>query len=201
VLTFVDITDLKRAEQRITRLAALVESSREAIIGAAFDGEITSWNAGAQRLLGYSAAEAIGRSVAMLVPPDEPNALEIFHDAAKKRQPIDPIETVRRRKDGTMVHVLVMVSPVIDESGDVSGMVQIVHDITERQQRDEERATLLEQPSSSWCSPTPAPKPWGSALREAPSSCPALRADPDDEDEPSVQEGIYKAVAGARSLA
>lgn len=143
VLTFVDITGLKRAEQRIARLAAMVDSSQDAIIGTTVDGSITSWNAGAQRIFGYSAEEVVGRSASLFALAGEVSAMDPLYETLKRGTPIAPMEATRLRKDGRQIHILLALSPVLDESSGVVGISMIAHDITERKQREEELARLL----------------------------------------------------------
>lgn len=131
-----DITERKRAEETRTRLAAIVESSADAIVSKALDGTILSWNAGAERLYGYAAAEALGRPFAILIPPDRPQ--EVVH-ILQKMGPGERVahhETVRLRKDGTLVDVAVTDSPIRNASGQVIGISAIARDITERKQVD-----------------------------------------------------------------
>ncbi len=143
VLTIVDITSLKLAEQRIVRLASLVESSQEAIIGTTVDGWITSWNAGAQRIFGYTADEVIGRSASLFAAAGEVSAMDPLYEKLKRGIPVEPIEMTRLRKDGRQVHTLLTLSPVREGPSGVSGISMIAHDITERKQREEELAALL----------------------------------------------------------
>jgi PAS domain S-box-containing protein len=134
LLVLRDITERKRAEEVKARLAAIVESSDDAIVGKDLNSIITSWNAGAQRLFGYTAAEAIGQPVTMLMPADrfdeEPSILERIH----RRERIDHYETVRRHKDGTLLDISLSVSPVLDQDGKVVGASKIARDITARKQ-------------------------------------------------------------------
>jgi PAS domain S-box-containing protein len=125
-------------------LAAIVESSDDAIIGKTLDGIITAWNAGAQRLYGYSAQEAIGRPISVLVPSEQPDELPGIMARLRRGERIDHFETQRVRKDGTRVHVSVTISPVRNERGEVVGASAIARDISERRRLEKERARLLE---------------------------------------------------------
>lgn len=153
-----DITDRKRASEAQGKLAAIVEFSDDAIIGKDLAGVITSWNRGAERLFGYTEQEAIGRPVTMLFPPErleeEPRILELI----RRGEPIEHYETVRRRKDGTLLDISLTVSPVRDERGPIVGISKIARDITarkrveaalreseERRRRDLERALQTER--------------------------------------------------------
>jgi PAS domain S-box-containing protein len=134
LVVFQDITERKRAEEVKARLAAIVESSDDAIVGKDLNSIITSWNAGAQRLFGYTATEAVGQHITMLIPADrideEPNILERIHRGER----IDHYETVRRRKDGTLLDISLSISPVLDKAGKVVGAAKIARDITARKQ-------------------------------------------------------------------
>jgi PAS domain S-box-containing protein len=130
-----DITERKKADQQRALLAAIVDSSDDAIIGKALDGKITSWNQGAHRMFGYSAEEALGKSISLIIPPgredEEPMILETMAKGEVKH-----FDTVRRRKDGRVIDVSVTVSPVRDAAGHVVGISKVARDITARR-RDE----------------------------------------------------------------
>lgn len=150
-----DITERKRAQAVQAQLAAIVESSNDAIIGKTLTGIIVNWNRGAEDLYGYSAEEVKGKSVALLIPPDRPNELSGILEKLKQGERIEQYETVRVRKDGQQIDVAVTISPIKDGNGKIIGASTIAQDITERkarasalEQRVEERtrefATLLE---------------------------------------------------------
>jgi len=126
-----DVTERRRGEADSASLAAIVNSSADAIIGKDLHGVITSWNKGAERLFGYTKQEAIGQPVTMLTPPDrlheEPDILARLISGDQ----VNPFETVRVRKDGTRVDVSLSSSPIKDASGRVIGGSKIVRDITE----------------------------------------------------------------------
>lgn len=130
-----DISERKKADQQRARLAAIVDSSDDAIIGKALDGAITSWNQGAHRMFGYPAEEALGKSISLIIPPgredEEPMILETMAKGEVKH-----FDTVRRRKDGRVIDVSVTVSPVRDAAGHVVGISKVARDITARR-RDE----------------------------------------------------------------
>jgi PAS domain S-box-containing protein len=134
----VDITARKRAEQAKFDLAAVVESSDDAIITKNLESIITSWNAGAEQLFGYTAAEAIGQPVTMLMPPDRANEEPGILERIRRRERIDHYETIRRRKDGTLLHISLTVSPVFDAQGKVVGASKIARDITGRKAAEEQ---------------------------------------------------------------
>ncbi len=114
-----------------SRLAAIVESSDDAIISKDLNGVITSWNTGAERLLGYSAREAIGKHITMIIPPDRLDEEVEILDRVRRGLAIDHYETVRQRKDGSLVEISLAVSPVVDRRGRVVGASKIARDITE----------------------------------------------------------------------
>ena len=105
VNTLIDITDRKKAEEAAQRLAAIVESSDDAIISKDLNGIITSWNPGAERLFGYPASDAIGQSVIMLIPPDRHDEEPAILERLRRGERIDHYETVRRRKDGSLFDI------------------------------------------------------------------------------------------------
>jgi PAS domain S-box-containing protein len=132
-----DLGDAKRSEEMLSHLAAVIEYSDDAIITKTLNGIISSWNPGAQRLFGYTAAETIGKSVTLLIPDnyldEEPGIL----DRLRRGERIDHYETIRRRKDGELINVSLTVSPIKDGTGRIIGASKIARDIT-RQKRAEE---------------------------------------------------------------
>ncbi|MEP7123182.1 MAG: CheR family methyltransferase [Byssovorax sp.] len=137
VITFVDITELKRAQQQIAYLAAIVESSQEAIVGKTLDGIITSWNAGAERLFGYTQAEAVGRSYALLMTKDESAAMGPLLARLRRGEYIDAFEARHIAKSGAVLTVFLTLSPVFDTGGAIVGVSAIAHDITGRRIAEE----------------------------------------------------------------
>lgn len=119
-----------------SRLAAIVRSSHDAIIGETLDGVITSWNAAAERLFGYSAREAVGRPMAMLCPPDHADEWRRNIDSVRKGTPVSRVETTRLAKDGREVHVSITLSPVTDAGGRLVGASAILHDVTDRKRAE-----------------------------------------------------------------
>ena len=130
----VDITERKRAEEIAQRLAAIVESSDDAILSKNLDGVITSWNRGAQRLFGYAADEIVGKSVTMLIPAERHDEEPEILGRIRRGERIEHYETVRLRKNGSMVNISLSVSPVKGANGDIIGASKIARDITERKQ-------------------------------------------------------------------
>ena len=127
-----DITERKRSEEVVSHLAAIVETSDDAIIGKSLDGTILSWNLGAERLYGYKAEEVVGRPVALLVPPDRPDELGWIMKGLRRGKHIEHYETTRVRKDGHRIDISVTVSPVKNKAGSVVGASVIARDITDR---------------------------------------------------------------------
>ena len=121
-----------RAEETLRRLAAIVESSADAIIGWDCGGTVTSWNAGAERLYGYAADEAIGRPITFLVPPGLEGEVRRILELIHAGEQVDQVETSRRSKDGRILDVSLTVSPVRDTAGRIVGALAIARDITDR---------------------------------------------------------------------
>jgi PAS domain S-box-containing protein len=130
-----DISERKSAEQQRARLAAIVESSDDAIVGKTLEGVITSWNEGAHRLFGYSAGEIVGKSISVLVPQERQHEEVIILETVA-RGVVQSFDTERQRKDGRRIDVSVTVSPVRDASGEVVGVSKVARDITERKKTD-----------------------------------------------------------------
>jgi PAS domain S-box-containing protein len=132
-----DISERMLAEEPRNRLAAIVESSDDAILSKTFEGIVTSWNASAERMYGYTAVEAIGRHISFIIPPESAEELAGILDNLQSGGRIKHLETVRVRKDGTIIHVSVSISPIISASGRLIGASAIVRDITERRRAEE----------------------------------------------------------------
>lgn len=137
VITFVDISERVRFEEDRAKLAAIIDASQDAIIGHSLDGTITSWNGGAEQLFGYAADEAVGKSIAILLPPDRSNEEPETSDRLLRGGRLERYETVCRRKDGSQIEVSLTVSPIKSADGKVIGGSKIARDITELK-RDEE---------------------------------------------------------------
>jgi PAS domain S-box-containing protein len=127
----------KRAEKGRRFLAAIVESSTDAIIGLNLDRKIVSWNPGAVKLFGHSAREAVGRDISMLVPSDRHREMESILGQVRSGGMVEQIETARRRKDGSMVDVSISAAPIQNERGEIAGAAAIIRDITKRKQAEE----------------------------------------------------------------
>lgn len=139
-----DITERKRAEASREQLASIVDYSDDAIIGKTLTGTITNWNQGAERLYGYKASEVLGQHISILLPPDRPNELPEIIRRLQNGEIINHEETVRRRKDGTLIDVSIMISPIKDALGRVTGASTIAHDISERKRAEARFRGLLE---------------------------------------------------------
>jgi len=126
-----DITERKRAQERNLRLAEIVDSSDDAIIGKNLDGTITSWNKGAERILGYSEAEMIGQQITRLIPPEYRDEVRLVREKIERGEHLEHFETVRVRKDGERIFVSVTYSPVRDGEGRIVATSTIGRDITE----------------------------------------------------------------------
>jgi len=145
-----DITDLKRAEEEVaradiasSRLAAIIESSDDAIVSKDLNGVIQSWNSGAQRIFGYTADEVVGRHISVLIPPERLSEEDEVLSRLRRGERIDHFETVRCAKDGRLLNISLTVSPVKDSEGRVVGASKVARDISERKRSDEERERLL----------------------------------------------------------
>ncbi|QEM68184.1 PAS domain S-box protein [Geobacter sp. FeAm09] len=146
VIILVDISAHKKAEEVRARLAAIVESSDNAIISKGLDGRISTWNSGAERLFGYRAEEIIGKPVSLLFPPELPAEDEQILALLKAGERVDHLETVRLARDGRRIDVSLTASPVKDDVGRIIGASQIVRDITERKKVEEHARHLASFP-------------------------------------------------------
>lgn len=134
----------KQAEATAAYIASMVESCDHAIIGTTLDGTVVSWNAGADRLFGYPAAEIVGHSGAVLVPAYRPENLSDILQRIEQGGPVESCETALLRKDGRPVHVLLAVSAIKEANGRVIGASLVVHDITRRKLEEDERLALIQ---------------------------------------------------------
>ncbi len=140
-----DITDQKRAATEIARLASMVESSDDAIIGMSLGGVVQTWNRAAEEIFGYRAAEVQDKPMSLLIPPGHADHLGELLGQLRRGQRISHYETVRRRKDGAVINVSLTLSPVLDTSGAVVAASAIARDITERKKAERERLDLVQQ--------------------------------------------------------
>ncbi len=139
-----EVTQHKQAEEVHSRLSAIVASSADAIISESMDGMIITWNAGAERIFGYSAEEAIGQSIAILTPLDRMNEPSYMLDQVRSGNAVNLAETQRLHKSGRILHVSVSISPVRNSQGEIIGVSKIARDITTRKRAQEREHYLME---------------------------------------------------------
>jgi PAS domain S-box-containing protein len=139
----VDLTERKQSEENAQRLASIVQSSDDAIISKDLNGIIKSWNSGAERLFGYSFDEVIGKPVTMLIPQERVDEEPSILERLRRGERVDHYETVRRRKDGSLVDISLTVSPIRSSDGRIIGASKIARDITERRRAQEQQKILL----------------------------------------------------------
>ena len=133
---FYDVTERKQTEQVHARLAAIVEFSDDAIVSKDINGIITTWNRAAERLFGYSAQEAVGQPVTMLMTPQRFGEERLIMIRIRRGEVVEHFETVRRRKDGTLLDISLTVSPIRDSAGHVVGASKIARDISHRKRNE-----------------------------------------------------------------
>lgn len=136
IAAIVDITERKQAEQARATLAAIVESSEDAIVSKDLNGIITSWNRGAERLYGYTGEEAVGQSVQLVIPEERLEEEGPILAQITRGEPVRQYETVRRRKDGTLIDIALTVSAIRNDEGRIVGVSKVAHDITERKRAE-----------------------------------------------------------------
>jgi PAS domain S-box-containing protein len=139
----VDLSDHKRSEESARRLASIVQCCEDAIISEDLRGIISSWNEGAERLFGYAAEEAIGKPITIVIPAERAEEETSILARLRRGERIDHFETVRRRKDGSLIDVSLTVSPICGADGRVIGASKIARDITERKRAHEQQKLLL----------------------------------------------------------
>ena len=127
-----DVTQQMQTEQKAAQLASIVECSTDAIFSVTLDDLITSWNAAAETMYGYTADEIIGQPVGLLLPPNRTGEIETLRASIERGEQVQSYETVRRKKDGSLFHAELTVSPIQDRAGKLVSIASIVHDITER---------------------------------------------------------------------
>ena len=145
VNVLVNVTGRNGEEHSARLLAAIVESSDDAIVSKGLNGIIATWNRGAERLFGYSAEEAIGQPILMLIPPERHDEEAEIIGRIRRGERVEHYETVRIRKDGSEVPVSLTVSPVKDEAGRIVGASKIAHDITERRRAEARQRLMLRE--------------------------------------------------------
>jgi PAS domain S-box-containing protein len=150
--TGTDITERKQAEralreneQQLGALASIVESSDDAIVSKSLDGIIKSWNRGAERIFGYTAEEAIGQPITIVIPEDRLDEERTILNRIRRGERIEHFETVRRRKNGSLITISLTVSPIKDAAGRIMGASKIARDITEQKRNQEQIAALARE--------------------------------------------------------
>ncbi|HNC81553.1 MAG TPA: PAS domain S-box protein [Nitrospira sp.] len=136
IAAIVDITERKQAEQARATLAAIVESSEDAIVSKDLNGLITSWNRGAERLYGYTRQEAVGQSVLLVIPDEQIEEETPILAKIVRGETVQQYETIRRRKDGTLIDIALTVSAIRNDEGRIVGVSKVAHDITERKRAE-----------------------------------------------------------------
>src|SRR5262249_47545359 len=147
VVVFRDVTEQKRTEAAAVRFAALVRSSRDAVVAKDLNGIITDWNRSAQRIFGYQPKEIIGKSILTLIPQERQSEESEILRRIRSGESIDHYETIRRRKDGRLIEVSLTISPIKDPGGEIISVSKIARDITERKTTERqlsEQARLLD---------------------------------------------------------
>ena len=127
----------------VALLAALVESSNDAVASKTLDGIVTSWNSAAERLFGYTAAEMIGQPIAVLSTPERQAEMSMILERIRRGERLDSFDTTRRRKDGSVVEISLTVSPIYDAAGRIVGASKIARDISERRAAERQQQLLL----------------------------------------------------------
>jgi PAS domain S-box-containing protein len=140
-----DLLESKQAQAAVRQLAAVVESSDDAIITKNLDGIITSWNKGAERIFGYPAQEVIGKHITILIPQDRRSEEDKIIEQIRRGQRVEHFETVRQRKDGTRIDISLTISPLRTAQGKIVGASKIGRDITERKRAEEQIVTLARE--------------------------------------------------------
>jgi PAS domain S-box-containing protein len=150
--TGVDITErkqielrLRESQQRLRWLASIVEHTDDAIVSKNLDGIITSWNRGAERIFGYTAEEAIGQPITIVIPLDRQSEERDILTRIRRGERIDHFETIRQRKDGSLIVVSLTVSPVNNAEGDIVGASKIARDISAQKKSQEQIAALARE--------------------------------------------------------
>ena len=143
--TLIDISGRKQAEYTAKQFSAIVESSDDAIVSKDLNGTVRTWNPGAERLFGYTAEEIVGKPATILIPPDRRDEEVRILERLRNGERIDHYETVRQRKDGSLVEISLTVSPIKDAEGRIIGASKIARDITERKRAQQQQHLLLKE--------------------------------------------------------
>ena len=140
-----DVTEQKQLERSQAHMSAIVESSDDAIISKNLDGIIQSWNKGAERIFGYTAQETVGHPILMLIPQDRHNEEPEIIQRLRNGERVDHFETLRRRKDGSLIDISLTISPIRDRNGRVVGASKVARDISDRKKNEETKDLLLHE--------------------------------------------------------
>ena len=138
-----DLSRVQRVQRDALRLASIVDSSDDAIVSKDLNGIVTSWNAAAERMFGFTASEMVGQSIRRIIPDDRQQEEDEVLSRIRRGERVEHYETIRRRKDGTLVPVSLTVSPIRSQDGTVVGASKIARDISERERAEQERQRLL----------------------------------------------------------
>ena len=139
----IDVSARKQAERANNLLAAIVGSSDDAIISKTLEGIITSWNKSAERILGYTSEEAVGKHITLIIPEDRLDEETEIIERIKRGDRVEHFETIRRRKDGSLVNLSLTISPVKDSQGRITGASKVARDITERRRTELDRQRFI----------------------------------------------------------
>jgi two-component system sensor histidine kinase VicK len=164
--TIVDITDIKQAEEKGAKLAAIIESSDDAIVSKTLDSIITSWNDSAERMFGYKADEMIGQSILKIIPPDRQEEEPEILSRLRKGERVQHFETKRITKDHTLLDVSLTISPVKDSQGNIIGLSKIARDITEKKQEEQRKNDFIAMVSHELKTPLTSVKSYVQVLLE-----------------------------------
>ncbi|HUS00119.1 MAG TPA: PAS domain S-box protein [Chitinophagaceae bacterium] len=140
-----DITDLKSAEQKQAMLAAIVDSSDDAIVSKDLNGFITSWNQGAEKIFGYKQSEVIGKHITIIIPEDRLDEETLIITKIRNGERVSHFDTIRKAKDGKLINISVTVSPVKDKNGKVIGASKVARDITDKVEMEKQRQLFTER--------------------------------------------------------
>jgi PAS domain S-box-containing protein len=140
-----DISELKKAAEKQSRLAAIIDSSDDTILSKTLKGIITSWNKAAEKMFGYTEEEVLGKHISLIIPPERLDEETYIIGEVSKGNRVDHFQTVRLAKDGRVVHISLTVSPIVDDKGNIIGASKIARDISEQLAIQEENARLFEQ--------------------------------------------------------
>lgn len=144
-IIMIDISERKKADEATFRLAAIVESSDDAIVSKTLDGVITSWNMGAQRLFGYCAHEAIGRHISLIIPKNRKDEENSILERIRIGERVNHFDTIRQHKDGTLLHVSLTISPIKNAAGKIIGASKIARDVSDRKETEGRIRLLLRE--------------------------------------------------------